>query len=137
MESLNELKEMIGQLVAFDMNIGVTPIELASNIYEDDYSEVRIFKKLGLIECSVFFYDEDYFSDKKLKYEYRYCYNSDNILQKILQNKNKKTILLWSREEERSKLVHSIFEVAYKLNVDLEESLIEGKCSEALLKIVD
>ncbi|MEC0105353.1 hypothetical protein P4H27_00205 [Paenibacillus taichungensis] len=123
MESLNELNRMVEELVVFDMNSGITPIELASNIYEEGYTEVRMLKRFGLVECSVFFYDTEYFSDKKLKYEYRYKYDVDNVLQEIVQIQSKQLTPLWSRKEERSKLITNILEFAKDANVNLENLL--------------
>ncbi|MDK8192226.1 hypothetical protein QP794_19225 [Paenibacillus sp. UMB7766-LJ446] len=123
MEYLNELNKMVEELIVLDLNSGITPIELASNIYEEGYSEVRISKRFGLIECSVFFYDTEYFSDKKLKYEYQYSYDIENVLQEIVQIQRKKRTLLWSRKEERSKLITNILEFAKDANVNLENFL--------------
>ncbi|MGW7162630.1 hypothetical protein [Paenibacillus taichungensis] len=123
MELLNELNRMVDELVVFDMNTGVTPIELATNIYEEGYTEVRMLKRFGLIECSVFFYDMEYFADKKLKYEYRYNYDADNVLQEIVQIQSKQLTPLWSRKEERSKLITNILEFANEANVNLENIL--------------
>ncbi|OMF66929.1 hypothetical protein [Paenibacillus glucanolyticus] len=123
MESLNELNRLVEELVVFDLNPGITPIELASNIYEEGYTEVRMSKKFGLIECSVFFYDTEYFSDKKLKYEYRYHYDCNNVLQEIVQIQSKQLTPLWSRKEERSKLITNVLEFAKEANVNLENLL--------------
>ncbi|WP_338540626.1 hypothetical protein [Paenibacillus tundrae] len=123
MEYLNELNKIVEELIVFDMNSGITPIELASNIYEEGYSEIRMSKRFGLIECSVFFYDTEYFSDKKLKYEYQYSYDIDNILQEIVQIQSKKRTLLWSRKEERSKLITNIYEMAKIVNINIGDLL--------------
>jgi hypothetical protein len=123
MAFLNELNRMVDELVVFDLNTGVTPSELASNIYEEEYTEVRMLKRFGLIECSIFFYDTEYFSDKKLKYEYRYQYDVDNVLQEIVQIQSKKLTPLWSRKEERSKLIANILEFASEANIKLENFL--------------
>ncbi|PQP80998.1 hypothetical protein C0Q44_25030 [Paenibacillus sp. PCH8] len=105
------------------MNTGVTPIELTTNIYEEGYTEVRMLKRFGLIECSVLFYDMEYFSDKKLKCEYRYNYDADNVLQEIVQIQSKQRTPLWSRKEEGSKLITNVLEFAKEVNVNLENIL--------------
>ena len=80
---LDELKSKVDELVYFELNMGVSPVELASSIYEEDYTEVKIKKQFGNIHCSIQFLDGGFFHEKKIKHEYRYIYDGKNYLQEI------------------------------------------------------
>lgn len=104
----NYLNIMLDDLVKLELNKGVSPIELATNIYADDYTEVSIKKQLGVPSCNVIFYDCEFFNDKKIKHEYIYNYNKEFYLQEILHRKNKNFESVWSRSLERTKLLQGI-----------------------------
>jgi len=112
MAFLDDLKSKIDELIYLELNMGVSPVELASSIYEEDYNEVKIKKQFGNIHCSVQFFDVGFFHEKKIKHEYRYIYDSNNYLQEIQHVVNKKNELLWSRAEERTKLLDNIYAIA-------------------------
>ncbi|MDT8978715.1 hypothetical protein RQP50_20990 [Paenibacillus sp. chi10] len=124
---LDVLKMKVEELVYFELDKGVTPIELASSIYEEDYTEVKIKRQFGNIHCSVQFFDAGFFNDRKVKHEYRYIYDCNNYLQEIHHVLNKKNSLLWSRADERAKLLNTIFEIAsYTDKAQLVNFPIEG-----------
>ncbi len=112
MEFLDDLKTKVEELVYFELNKGVSPIELASSIYEEDYTEVKIKKQFGNINCIVQFFDTGFFNNKKIKHEYQYIYDCNNYLQEIHHVFNKRSSLLWSRAVERAKLLNEITRVA-------------------------
>jgi hypothetical protein len=126
----NELNIMLDELVKLELNKGITPTELASNIYSDGYTEVNIKKQLGILSCSVIFYDSEFFNELQIKQEYTYLYNKEFILQEILHKKNKNVELIWSRRLERTKLVQGIIQ---KLNEHGGKAAI-GKFLESLPK---
>lgn len=90
MAFLDDLKSKVDELIYLELNMGVSPVELASSIYEEDYNEVKIKKQFGNIHCSVQFFDVGFFHEKKIKHEYRYIYDSNNYLQEIQHVVNKK-----------------------------------------------
>ncbi|MGG4498438.1 hypothetical protein [Brevibacillus reuszeri] len=112
MALLEDLMEKVEELVNFELNKGVSPIELASSIYEDGYTEVKIKKQFGHVTCTVQFYDNEFFNEQKIKHEYRYIYDENNYLQEIELIKNKKVEILWSRTVERTNILNNILEMA-------------------------
>ncbi|SFS76795.1 hypothetical protein [Paenibacillus sp. 453mf] len=112
MEFLDVLKKKVEELVYLELDKGVSPIELASSIYEEDYTEVKIKRQFGNIHCSVQFFDTEFFDDRKVKHEYRYIYDCNNYLQEIHHVLNKKKSLIWSRADESAKIIKEICEIA-------------------------
>ncbi|PDZ12573.1 hypothetical protein CON70_05460 [Bacillus pseudomycoides] len=95
-----KIREKLNELVNLRLNKGVSPVELSSNIYNEEYTEIRLKRNFDFIMCDVYFYDEDLFEEKRIKYEYRYVYNKNFYLQKILQIKKKKETIVWDRKSE-------------------------------------
>lgn len=104
----NKLNGKIQELVNLRLNKGVSPVELAANIYNDEYSEIKLKRKFGKIVCNVFFYDQELFGENKVKYEYVYTYNEDLFLEEIQQKKGKQTTVTWNRKKEEEVLVRDI-----------------------------
>ncbi|MCM3635579.1 hypothetical protein [Paenibacillus camelliae] len=132
MEFVNELKIKVEELVHFELNQGVSPIELAASIYDEDYTEIKIKKLFECIQCTVQFIDREFFSEKKVKHEYRYIYDRNNYLQEIHHDINKGSSLLWSRAIEREKLLNDIARIASQTDkVQLANFSIEKLSKEA------
>lgn len=102
------VENLLTKLINLELNDGVTPLELASNIHSDDYSEVKIKKKFNQIFCHVLYKDTEMFSDEIIILEQIYIYDSKFKLQKI-QLKNKKNIeTLWCRQLEIIEILNQI-----------------------------
>ncbi|MFG0234833.1 hypothetical protein [Brevibacillus porteri] len=110
MELNNLIKEKVDKLIKFRLNQGVTPVELMSNIYNEDYIEVKAKRHFDQFFCNVSFYDCDFFTDKKVRVEYKYTYDNNFYLQKIVSVKNRNEQIIWSRSEEETKLLNDIID---------------------------
>ncbi|MBG9789221.1 hypothetical protein P4V47_06730 [Brevibacillus laterosporus] len=108
MELANFLEEKVKKLINLRMNKGITPVELMSNIYNEDYIEIKSKRQFDQVFCYVSFYDSDFFSDNKVKIEYKYTYDNENCLQQISSIKNKNEQIIWSRAEEENILLSQI-----------------------------
>jgi hypothetical protein len=112
-DSVNYLFE---KLIGLELNDGVTPVELAENIYSQDYTEIKIKKHFDITNCHVFYHDTEMFGERKIKFEQIYIYNKEFVLQEIqLKSKNNFQIL-WSRAFEESKLLNDIKQTLFENN---------------------
>ncbi|MBU9722157.1 MULTISPECIES: hypothetical protein [Bacillaceae] len=120
----NNIKHTVQELVKLRLNKGVSPVELATNIYNEEYSEIKLKRNFDKILCNVVFYDQELFGDKSVKYEYLYIYNKDLCLEEIQQKKGKKTAVTWSRKKEEELLLRDIAAGLRQIENETEVRLI-------------
>lgn len=119
----NKIKEKLEELIKLRLNKGVSPVELSSNIYNEEYTEIKLKRNFESIMCHVYFYDESLFAEKKAKYEYRYIYNKEFFLQQISQIKNKEEALIWDRKNEEYNLLLDLINLIEKNEGTLDTKL--------------
>jgi len=131
------VENLLTKLINLELNDGVTPLELASNIHSDDYSEVKIKKKFNQIFCHVLYKDTEMFSDEIIILEQIYIYDSKFKLQKI-QLKNKKNIeTLWCRQLEIIEILNQISDFCIE-NKDISMmKKIFNDFPESIMKIAE
>lgn len=132
-----KIKEKLDELIKLRLNKGVSPIELSSNIYNEEYTEIRLKRNVEYIMCHVYFYDIDLFEEKKAKYEYKYIYNKDFFLQKILQIKNKKEALIWDRKNEEYTILLDLINLIEKSEGTLDTKLFDTLPNDLKVLIIN
>ncbi|MEK5209772.1 hypothetical protein [Psychrobacillus sp. FSL H8-0510] len=134
---MESVENLLTKLINLELNEGVTPLELASNIHSDDYSEVKIKKKFNQIYCHVFFQDKEMFGDEIITLEQIYVYDSKFKLQEI-QLKNKKNMqTLWCRQLEIKEILYQISDLCIQ-NKDISMlQKILNNLPETIIKIAE
>jgi uncharacterized protein YejL (UPF0352 family) len=132
-----KIKEKLDELINLRLNKGVSPVDLSSNIYNEEYTEIRIKRNFDYIICHVYFYDEDLFEEKKTKYEYRYVYNKDFYLQKILQIKKKDETLIWDRKNQEHSLLLELINLMEKHKGELDTEFLNTLPNDLKELVID
>lgn len=103
----NDIIEEIENLAAFELNKGVSPFDLMLNIIDEEYKEISIKKQNDLYVCDVKFTEQDD-NDNLIKLTYRYIYDFNMVLMKIIVINNKNVNVAWTREFEEKKLLSEV-----------------------------
>lgn len=101
MSNFHELKKKLAHILA---NKGVPPFVLANNITESNYDEVSLYKRDGYIIVDMYCKDEE--TGQPL--QFRYKYNSNEVLLKSEMIIAGRSSVMWDREEEIAKLTEQI-----------------------------
>jgi hypothetical protein len=98
---VKELHEQLGRLLA---NKGVPPFVLANNISLNNYDEVSLYKRDGLIIVDMFCRDEE--TNQPLQFRYKYDSNEVLLTKEMIVAGRSSTI--WDREQEILELKEQI-----------------------------
>lgn len=141
-----ELKNLIDKLTALYFTKGVQPSELADAIFEDPYTEIKLFKNEHGIQLLVTFKEKCELSEKQFFHIMKYTYDNKGFLISIEEAVNSNDFKVnWDRSTSIDQLItditNNLLQAGYS-DQKLEQVLLtlpahdfQIKISEKLLKL--
>lgn len=104
MDTTKIIEYKITTLINLLATKGVSPGDLANNIFENDYFNITFEKRNKFIYGILVFRDN--LENKKVELIYKY--DENKILLEIIENVDRKITILWSREKREEELIDDI-----------------------------
>ncbi|MBP4049119.1 hypothetical protein J9978_06350 [Chromobacterium violaceum] len=114
-----DIQALLDKLIAIALTSGVQPSEIADALFEDDYCEMHIIRKNGVVCMDVVF--SEHAEDEVNTCTMRYLYGMDRNLMRIEQRINRgKFKVQWDRSDDTQKITKQLETLLLSINDDSE-----------------